>query len=458
MRFGQENTHVTTNHLGGKAYKLSDKQELVKLALTSFFSNQFHETQGEQLFRLQEYTKTVDPMFLVKLAIFGRDYGLRTINQILVTEAIHKLPSRDIVASAMKAFTRRPDDLLEIVGYYAQKNGQDLRKLKMSNKLKAGVKASLETFDAYKFAKYKNKGEGINLYDLVNMTRAYSPVIDDFMKGKTLDITTWEKTISAEGNNQEAWEKLVGDTKKLPALATIRNLRNILAAGVSTEAVVKHLEMTDWTKIFPFEAMKALDAVDAAGLLKGGIYNVIIQKVRDSFKFITEKYSGKIAVCIDTSGSMYGTTISDMSTLDRARFASYYGAILAETFEDCDLYAWGTSTVKINKSRGEYNMQDIYSTDLGGTDIRQLFDTLKSKGYDNIIVITDEQSYSTPISVAKNQTVIWNIASYEKSLIPHFDKNIVEFTGFTDIMWKLSADLYHLDRLTDEIEKIDLSQ
>lgn len=44
--------------------------------------------------------------------------------------------------------------------------------------------------------------------------------------------TTWETEVSAKGNTTEVWESLI-QSNQLPYMATLRNLSNILKAGVS---------------------------------------------------------------------------------------------------------------------------------------------------------------------------------------------------------------------------------
>ena len=43
---------------------------------------------------------------------------------------------------------------------------------------------------------------------------------------------TWEKQISMHGNKASVWEQLI-DHKKLPYMAMLRNLRNMIKAGIS---------------------------------------------------------------------------------------------------------------------------------------------------------------------------------------------------------------------------------
>ena len=48
-----------------------------------------------------------------------------------------------------------------------------------------------------------------------------------------LDIPkTWETTLSAKGNKKEVWEDLIM-SNSVPYMAMMRNLRNILKAGLS---------------------------------------------------------------------------------------------------------------------------------------------------------------------------------------------------------------------------------
>ena len=41
----------------------------------------------------------------------------------------------------------------------------------------------------------------------------------------------WETQISLKGNKAEVWEKLI-DNKKLPFMAMLRNLRNMIKVGM----------------------------------------------------------------------------------------------------------------------------------------------------------------------------------------------------------------------------------
>lgn len=71
MRF-VSNTDTTFN--GGTAERLSAKQELIKLALISFFQNDFYEKEQEKLKRVISYVLQVPVEFTYALAKWSREY------------------------------------------------------------------------------------------------------------------------------------------------------------------------------------------------------------------------------------------------------------------------------------------------------------------------------------------------------------------------------------------------
>ncbi|KAH9524948.1 hypothetical protein Btru_028330 [Bulinus truncatus] len=79
--------------------------------------------------------------------------------------------------------------------------------------------------------------------------KKYPSTIEDFYKsrlpgtweeeraGKRMKLPvpeTWETQVSLKGNKAQTWENLI-DNKKLPYMAMLRNLRNLIKAGISTK-------------------------------------------------------------------------------------------------------------------------------------------------------------------------------------------------------------------------------
>ena len=82
------------------------------------------------------------------------------------------------------------------------------------------------------------------------------------MKLKTPE--TWETQIALHGNKPEIWESLI-DNKKLPYMASVRNLRNLLMVGISDSHIQKvshyisNPTAVAKSRMFPFQFFTAYD-------------------------------------------------------------------------------------------------------------------------------------------------------------------------------------------------------
>mmetsp|Transcript_8043 Transcript_8043/g.15800 ORF Transcript_8043/g.15800 Transcript_8043/m.15800 type:complete len:709 (+) Transcript_8043:1761-3887(+) len=116
---------------------------------------------------------------------------------------------------------------------------------------------------------------------------------NEALAGKRMKIptpVTWETELSAKGNKAEVWEKLV-KSRKLPFMAMLRNLRNMLITGVDPEVhqlILNRLQDADQIKssrLFPFRFFSAYEAikVDLAEL----------QKIKNDPSYVPAKPAGK---------------------------------------------------------------------------------------------------------------------------------------------------------------------
>lgn len=456
MRFTSQTTVKAKN--GGVAYAISAKQELIKMCLTSFLSADYYETDKVKLARLQELAKKVDPEFCLRLAIFSRAYGLRSVNHVLFVEAIKwmswKKGIRSTLLNVLIQMVRRPDELLDIVGYYAHRNGMNMNSIILPNALKTAVSKRLSQFTDYQIAKYKWKGDAINLYDLVNMTHAKSDTITKLMEGKLEPADTWEAVLSQNGNTQESWDKLI-DGKKLGALATIRNLRNMVQAGVDSTKIAEYLDQIKWSDVFPFQAIQALDMVYQIHGLDDEISKVVMKHVKECFKFIAEKYPGKVAIGVDISGSMFGSSVSKLSSFDRAQMAIAYGTILKELTWG-DLFFWSDRCYKI-VPKAEIDFKEVRNEAFKmrwGTHVSCFTDAIHADGYDYVLILTDEGIDDSLKQVAKKQTIVWGLHDMENTIAS--GNGVTYFTGYNDIMWKVGGDMFRLGEIEKEIRTIEI--
>lgn len=446
MRFN--NNVETKTHQWWVSYVLNAKQELIKLCLISFIQNNFYEKSDNVIKRIQDYSSKVSIEFIKNLSIWSRDYWLRTVNHILFIEWLLKLIwtkwSRSIIKQWIINLVRRPDELIDIVWYFVYRDKQNLNSIVLPNLLKYAIKERLQLFNDYQLAKYKWSWD-LNLYDLINIVHAKSESIDKLMKWTLKSADTWEVELSKNGNTKESWDRLLKENK-LWVLATIRNLRNMSNVWVDFK---DYLKTIDFTKVFPFQSIQALDILESEWFLTNDIYNIIMSKVKDSFKFISESYKWKIAIWIDLSWSMFWTKVSNLSRIDRARMAVYYWVLLWELFEQSDIYLWWTSCEQINK---DMSVNDILKRWKWWTDIRVLTSMIEWKWYDYLIVLTDEQISTGCINVVNNQTIIWWLHDYSNTISNW--NNIIYFTWYNDICWRIASDLWNINNIEKYINNI----
>ena len=103
-------------------------------------------------------------------------------------------------------------------------------------------------------------------------------VFDQMMAGKRMKLktpVTWETQISLKGNNASVWEMLI-DEKKLPYMATVRNIRNLLLAGISQQHIFKVCKYisnevaVSRGKMFPYQYFTAYDVLNEIKDIKDG--------------------------------------------------------------------------------------------------------------------------------------------------------------------------------------------
>ncbi|XP_078508765.1 telomerase protein component 1 isoform X2 [Lissotriton helveticus] len=106
--------------------------------------------------------------------------------------------------------------------------------------------------------------------DLQSFARSRLPgPWDSQLSGKRMKLKqpdTWERLLSLQGNIPSVWEGLI-DSKKLPFMAMLRNLRNLIKAGISAKhhrKVISRLSNKDaviQSRQFPFRFLSAYKVI-----------------------------------------------------------------------------------------------------------------------------------------------------------------------------------------------------
>ena len=262
--------------------------------------------------------------------------------------------------------------------------------------------------------KVKSLG-GVELRKLANEGK-----LTEYLKSSGM---TWESlsSIIDGGMDAKAWEAVI---PTMGYMALLRNLRNFLNAGVSTEVLdqiaarIADPDEVAKSKQLPFRFWSAYKETEHSNQ-----FSLAIERAFDASLVNVPALSGRTLILVDMSGSMWGR-MSAKSDLMRHDAAALFGAALAKRADEADLVRFGSGSeaIKFTKSTSVLKLKDKLTKDLGGTDLGGAL-TKHYKGHDRVIILTDEQynavyygcwSPVDPSTIVPDKPIfIWNLAGYE---------------------------------------------
>src|SRR6201998_3987065 len=219
-------------HEGAPARNLGPEPQLRRAVLACLlWESQFYEDGVEIAGRISELVPKVQSEKVAALAIEARELmKLRHAPLLLVREMARHATHRRLVAETLERVIQRADELAEFVAIY-WKDGR----VPLSAQVNKGLAAAFPKFDEYALAKY-DRGGPIKLRDVLFLAHAkprdeaQAEVWKRLIAGELSAPDTWEVALSSGADKREAWERLLRG-EKLGALALLRNLRNMRAAG-----------------------------------------------------------------------------------------------------------------------------------------------------------------------------------------------------------------------------------
>jgi hypothetical protein len=380
----------TVNLAGGEAYRESAKLELVSLILTSTLQDKCYESASEQQKRLVKIISELpDKKFAAKAAVYARNvFGMRSITHVAAGEVAKHVKGQVWTKKFFKDIVRRPDDMLEILGYYTSTYGWK----GVPNSMKKGFAQALSGMNEYQLAKYKGGTKEIKMVDLVNLVHPKATdALTKLMKGELAPAETWEtqlseagKTDDVENAKKEVWIKLLTE-KKLGYLALIRNLRNIIKQAPEAiplaVAALKNEEAIKKSLVFPFQIEKAFEEIKNGEHKDRKILEALDEAVDISLSNCPT-FDGKTLVVVDSSGSMKGQPIT---------LASIFASVLYKK-NDADFMIFSDSAtyLTLNGRNSVLSIRDEIKSKLksGGTNFHAIFQKA-NKAYDRIFILSD---------------------------------------------------------------------
>ena len=457
------------NEMGEKAYMMEAKEDLVATVLTTFLSDSYYEKESEIISRIKDALSKVDPLFVAKLALYARnEANMRSVTHLLAGELAKRISGSDWAKRFYSKIVVRPDDMTEILAYYAHINGNKLNKI--PNSIKKGFKKALERLDAYQIDKYKMKNKDISMIDLVRLfhpcpTKKNEEAYRRLINGESLDdlysAKTIEKTMSKAGsmakNDDEkaelknnAIQDVLNTDKGMSMLSLLRNLRNIiLISPDSVDEACRQLTIKEKvlnSRILPFRFASAYEEIEKLtytkphiktsiafesdikqNIVSEEVFNKLKTKVLDSIETALQysvnnipSLSGNTAILIDHSGSVRGdmgghSRVSAFSKTTTAMIGNLFGSMMAYRQKNVYIGLFGDKLINVpinrNKKMLDFNSLSFnLGASCGGSTEDGLYQFLytaikENKKVDNLIIFSD-------MVIGSNGTGGWDKTSW----------------------------------------------
>lgn len=404
----QNITGAQFNHNSLKVKPISPESKLVRMTLAHMlFEKQFYVDGEDSYQALQKLVSEVSPEFTASVAKKARnEFKLRHVPLALMRSLAK---NGTLKAQDLADVIQRADEMPEFLSLYWKEGKQPI-----SNQVKKGLAIAFGKFNEYQLAKYDHNSSAISIRDTLFLTHPKpvdqaQAILFNKVANKALETPdTWETNLSAGADKKETFERLMAN-KKLGALAFLRNLRNMVQAGISESTIRGYSATLDVTKVLPFRYVAAARIMPQ--------FEDMLEAMMFKSLEVHEKLPGKTVLLIDVSGSMFGAKVSGKSDLDRFDAAAALAVLCREICEEVEIYSFSNQCVRVPARRGfalieAINLSQPHSgTDTGGA-VRSVNANTK---YDRCIVFTDEQS-QTSVSKPNGAGYVVNVAAYQNGI------------------------------------------
>jgi 60 kDa SS-A/Ro ribonucleoprotein len=394
-------------HEGAPAVAISAEAQLRRAVLACMlWEDQFYEDGASIAERISALVPRVDAEKIAALAVEAREsMKLRHAPLLLVREMARYATHRSLVAETLARVIQRADELAEFLAIYWKDGRQPL-----SAQVKKGLAAAFTRFDAYALAKYDRAGV-VKLRDVLFLTHA-KPVTAEqallwrqLIDGRLPSPETWEVRLSRGEQRREVWESLLL-SNRIGALALLRNLRNMQAAGVEPKLVRHALEAIRVDRVLPF---RFIAAARHASQWEPWIEQAMFASLHGQ-----SRLAGRTVLLVDVSGSM-DARLSGRSEMVRMDAAAGLVVLLREVAEGVSVFTFSDKLKAVPARRG-FALRDaiVQSQPHGSTQLGSALAGLR-ESYERLIILTDEQSHDR-VPAPRGRGYVINVASYRNGV------------------------------------------
>lgn len=329
----------------------------------------------------------------LKLAVELRNtHYIRTTPQVILVRAANNPAAKgtQLIRQYAKDIIKRADEPSVQLAYQLGQYGKSV-----PNSLKRAWKDYLESVPEHVLAKYKMEGKDVKTIDVVRFCHASSDAIEKLVYNKlSLNESTWESYISANGSNKQTWEAAI---PMMGHMALLRNLRNLNVAGVDDSLYLDELKGGVLKgKQLPFRYWAAYQNNTSNRT------RTTLEQCMDIAVDNLPKLGGKVISLCDNSGSAHGTFQSSYGSVTVSQIANLTGVLTAKVADEGYVGVFGDrlDIQQISKTEGCLKQADKMNTIGRGigqgteTGIWLFWDAaIKNKEhYDHVFVYSDMQA------------------------------------------------------------------
>ena len=426
-------------HEGAPAWPHMTDEQLLRRSVMScmLWEKEFYEDGEEIAKRIFNTAIKLDPQKVAEIAIEAREQAhMRHVPLLLLTALIRTGRNRTdgLVRNTIGRCIQRVDEMAELLAVYQKINGKQHKPAQ----LRKGLAQACHKFSEYQLAKYDREG-AIKLRDVLRIAR---PKPDDPVESslwqrvvkRVLAVPdTWEIALTRGADKKETFTRLLQE-RKLGFLALLRNLRNMVSAGVDRGLIHAAIRAgVGSRRVLP---MRYVAAARAAPDLEPWLDEALVSKIAN-----LDAFTGRTVLLVDVSGSM-NHAMAGRSQLKRMDAAAALAAIFPARAEDLRVYSFSWQLVQVPPRVGMAMIDAIKNSQPhGGTNLLDAVDNVnRIGGYDRLIVISDEQSHASydgkhlPDPIAGARGYVINVASAKNGVgygkwvhIDGFSENVLRY-------------------------------
>jgi 60 kDa SS-A/Ro ribonucleoprotein len=453
----------TANYEQANAYVLDERTDLYSAVVTTSLSDKFYETTDKRVERIRALIAKNDPAFVARLAIYSRSkMYMRSIPLVLAVELAKTQSGNGIVRKAVKGVIQRADEITELLAYYQLANQRTgTKKLnKLSKQIQHGLSDAFNRFDEYQFAKY-NRAAEIKLKDALFIVHpkaeneAQQELFNKIAKGTLETPYTWETELSALGQQKFSdekeeraafrvtWEALI-DSGKLGYMALLRNLRNILEAGVSAQTIervcvtLSNIHAVTKSKQLPFRFLAAYREIKE---VQSDFAPMVLEALETAVSYSAFNIRGfdsdtAVLIACDVSGSMQ-KPISAKSKIMNYDIGLMLAMLLQSRCARVQTGMFGDTWKTINVSPKNIlaNIQEFYNREgevgystNGYLVIKDLI--ARGKAVDKVMMFTDCQLWNSNGAIDTfGSSIPWLWKQYKK-IAPRAKLYLFDLAGY----------------------------